>query len=182
MEVVDKVRYPFGRLIIFDDITKEMIGRWKITIRDLPVKLKDLLNETDPGFENSRYREGGWTVRQLIHHIADSHINAYIRFKLALTEDTPTIKPYLEDKWAELPDTMNTPIKYSVNIIEGIHARWFELLKSMTEDDFSRELYHPEQRRNLSLGQLTGMYDWHSRHHSEHLRIAMDNHKRGISL
>ena len=177
METEDKIQYPLGRMPIYEDISMDMIKGWVKTINTLPSKVKTLLTSNDSSFEKAKYRKDGWTVRQLIHHIADSHMNAYIRFKLGLTEETPTIKPYHQDLWAELNDTKKTPIESSIKILEGIHDRWVNLLKAMKEEDFKREVFHPEQQKKLTLGQLAGMYDWHSRHHLEHLKIASKNHK-----
>lgn len=113
------------------------------------------------------YREGGWTLRQTVHHIADSHINSLCRFKLALTEDRPSIRPYHEDKWAELADS-RMPVDVSLAIIDGVHARWAELLRSMTDADFKREFVHPETG-NWPLDKVAALYAWHSLHHAGHI-------------
>jgi uncharacterized damage-inducible protein DinB len=114
------------------------------------------------------YREGGWTVRQLIHHVPDSHMNAYIRFKLALTEEEPTIKPYDEGAWAKLSDTRGTPVAVSLATLENLHTRWVTLLKGMTEEEFQRKLRHPE-RGLVSLENNLALYAWHSKHHAAHI-------------
>jgi len=114
------------------------------------------------------YREGGWTLRQTVHHVADSHINSFCRFKLALTEDDPpTIRPYYEDRWADLPDS-NLPVEVSLKIIEGVHQRWTRMLKTMTDADFEREFIHPETGP-WKLEKALAMYAWHSRHHTAHI-------------
>lgn len=113
------------------------------------------------------YRPGGWTVRQTVHHVADSHLNALTRFKLALTEDVPTIRPYDEARWAELGDS-SLPLDSSMQIIEGLHLHWTTLLHSMSDDDFSRKLIHPDSGE-WTLGQMLGLYSWHSRHHTAHI-------------
>lgn len=179
---IDKIRYPFGRMPVYDDISSEMLDNWIETIGKLPNDLKNLISDINPSLEMAKYREGGWTIKQLIHHIADSHVNAYIRLKLALTEDAPIIKPYYEERWAELVDTFETPIQLSIQILEGIHGRMYCLLKAMSSEDFKRTYYHPEHKINISLAQLTGMYDWHSRHHLEHIKIAKQNYENGIIL
>jgi hypothetical protein len=115
------------------------------------------------------YRPGGWTVRQLVHHIADSHLNAIIRFKLALTEQEPSIKPYDEGAWAKLPDTTNTPPEVSLTLIEALHHRWTVLLRSMGSEDYRRTLFHPEHRRSFSLDEMLVTYSWHSAHHLRHI-------------
>jgi hypothetical protein len=114
------------------------------------------------------YREDGWTVRQVVHHVADSHMNAYIRCKLALTEDWPTIKPYDEAAWANLPDSRWLPIDGSLALITALHRRWVELLEAMTDDDFRKGYNHPERGR-ADLAKTLSMYDWHSRHHTAHI-------------
>ena len=115
------------------------------------------------------YRPGGWTVRQLIHHIADSHLNSYVRFRWALTEDTPVIKAYDEKEWAELPDAQSAPIKYSLNLLKAVHGRWSLLLERMSPDDFEKELSHPEWKYNLSLNDMVQLYHWHGSHHLAHI-------------
>ena len=114
------------------------------------------------------YREGGWTVRQLVHHVPDSHLNSYVRFKLALTEAEPTIKPYDEKLWAELPDSQDTPVETSLSLLENLHRRWVVLLRSMKPADFARVFNHPE-RGPVSLDWALAMYAWHGRHHTAHV-------------
>ena len=115
------------------------------------------------------YRPGGWTVRQLVHHIPDSHLNSYIRFKLALAEDSPTIKPYDQAVWATLADTRKTPPAMSLELLEALHARWVVLLRSMSHAQFGRTLRHPEYRRTFTLEQMLAQYGWHSEHHLRHI-------------
>jgi hypothetical protein len=117
---------------------------------------------------NTPYREGGWTVRQVIHHVPDSHMNAYIRFKLALTEHEPTIKPYEEAAWAELSDTRDTPIEVSLALLENLHARWVILLRSMSEADFAKQFRHPALGV-VPLEKNVALYAWHCRHHLAHI-------------
>jgi uncharacterized damage-inducible protein DinB len=117
----------------------------------------------------THYRPGGWTVKQLVHHVPDSHLNAYTRFKLALTEDEPTIKTYDEAKWAELADSQKVPIDVSLDLLDSLHQRWVALLRSMDPSDFNRGLRHPEHERIVTLEQLLGLYAWHSRHHVAHI-------------
>ncbi|MEP7170972.1 MAG: YfiT family bacillithiol transferase, partial [Bacteroidota bacterium] len=110
-----------------------------------------------------------WTVRQTIHHLADSHMNAYSRFRLALTEDNPTIKPYMEAKWAELPDAKTSPVKYSLDILRNLHKRWVMLLKTLDKEQLKKTFHHPDKGRNVSLEETIGLYSWHSNHHLAHI-------------
>lgn len=114
------------------------------------------------------YRPGGWTVRQVIHHVPDSHMNAYVRFKLALTEDTPTIKPYDEAAWATLDDARTTPVETSLTLLDSVHDRWVRVLRAMRSEDFERRLMHPEHG-HLNLDELLAMYEWHGKHHTAHI-------------
>lgn len=166
---LEKLKYPIGRFSIPDKISEEDIKRYIIDIEELPDKLRNLISNLSDEKLNTPYRPNGWTVKQLIHHIADSHMNSYLRFKLALTEDTPTIKPYYEDKWAELADYKNTSADISLTLIESLHKRWVNLLNSMNEKDFEKSFFHPEQGKEYSLDELTALYSWHSKHHYAHI-------------
>jgi len=115
------------------------------------------------------YRDGGWTVRQVIHHVPDSHMNAYTRCKLGLTEDAPTIKPYDEARWAELPDAKSPLVEESLAMLEGLHARWVYMLRHMKPADFARVIQHPEWSGPMSLDQVLALYEWHCRHHTAHI-------------
>lgn len=138
------------------------------SIANLPTNLTAAVDGLNDEQLDTPYRDGGWTLRQTVHHVADSHINSLCRFKLALTEDeTPTIRPYYEDRWAELADS-RLPVDVSLAIIVGVHARWTELLKNMSDTDFTREFTHPETG-NWTLESVLGLYAWHSRHHTAHI-------------
>jgi len=132
-------------------------------IAALPGKVRGLLANLNPARLDTKYKN--WSVRQIVHHLADSHVNAYIRFKLALTEENPTIKPYDESKWAELPDTKSADVGPSLSMLEAVHARWVTVLKAMAEADFARTYLHPEYQKRFSLGEALGLYAWHCRHH-----------------
>ncbi len=138
------------------------------TLRQLPDRLREVTAGLNHAQLDTPYREGGWTVRQVIHHLADSHANAYIRYRLALTEDWPTIKPYDEAAWAELADCRKLPIDVSMAIIAGMHARWVSLLESLSEEDFRRGYNHPELGKQ-ALSIVLAMYAWHARHHTAHI-------------
>ena len=163
-------RYPVGKFQ-----PEEIVERRSLidVIRRLPRNINSAVANLDDSQLDTPYREGGWTLRQTVHHVADSHINSLCRFKLALTEDSaPTIRPYYEDRWAELADS-RMPVDVSLKIIEGVHARWTSLLESMTEADFRREFIHPETGR-WTLGGVLAMYAWHSRHHTAHITSTRD--------
>lgn len=158
------LRYPIGRFAPTAAADRDASID---TLRALPERLRAAVDDLDTSQLDTPYREGGWTVRQLIHHVADSHANAYVRFKLALTEDTPTIKPYDEAAWARLADS-ELPIDVSLTLIEALHRRWVSLLESMGDADFARAYIHPENGRQ-DLGTVLALYDWHSRHHTTHI-------------
>ncbi len=118
---------------------------------------------------DTAYREGGWTVKQVVHHVADSHMNSLIRFKLGLTEDNPTIKPYDENEWVKLADTQNLPVNVSLTLLHALHIRLHELLKNMSRTDLDRTLFHPEHKKEFTLWEFLGLYAWHGRHHTAHI-------------
>ncbi len=165
---LDQLRYPVGKFKKPEVVDADRRAQWIATIEALPGKLRDAVQNLTPEQLETPYRPGGWTVRQLVHHIADSHMNAYIRFKLALTENNPTIKPYEEALWAELPDSKE-PIEYSLQIVDAVHHRWVRILKAMSVEDFQKTYHHPDQQSDVSLSNALGMYDWHSRHHLAHI-------------
>ncbi len=164
---MDKNRYPIGSYQAKKSISPRDVAKWIDDIKKLPAKLRSEVSDLTDEQLDTAYREGGWTVRQLVHHIADSHINSYTRFKLALTEDRPTIKPYLQDEWANLPDT-SMSINVSLQLIEALHKRWSVLLKSLDEDQLNRELIHPESG-TVVLKSMIGNYAWHGNHHLAHI-------------
>lgn len=161
-------RYPIGRFTFPEAATREQLQEWIREIAEAP----DLLRAAVAGLSgdqlNTPYRAGGWTLRQVVHHVPDSHMNGYIRFKLALTEDVPTIKPYDEARWAALPDDSTTPIDVSLALLDSLHHRWVRLLEAMSKADFERRFRHPESG-TLSLEQYLAEYAWHGRHHAAHI-------------
>ncbi len=170
------MQYPIGKFDRNAPVTDEMIPDLIEQIRTLPHQIANLLNISDASNLENTYREGGWTGLQVIHHLADSHMNAYIRFKLALTEDNPTIKTYKQDAWAELADNL-LEADVSLGILRGIHRRWAAIMKDMTPADFDRTFHHPEQNRDITLRTTMAMYAWHGVHHLEHLRIVISQNK-----
>jgi hypothetical protein len=162
------LRYPIGRYQLVEYSSAEKESRLA-DILFLPRLLEFALLNLDEHQLNTPYREEGWTINQVVHHVADSHMNAFIRFKLGLTEDTPTIKPYIQDKWGETSDVLHVPVNYSITLIHSLHHRWYELLKSMTDEDWQRTLFHPEQKREITLWEMLLIYAWHGKHHAAHI-------------
>ncbi len=168
MPVLDDLRYPIGHFkapaIHSADVRVVQIR----TLKLLPERLTSAVAGLSNNQLDTPYRDGGWTVRQLVHHLADSHANAYVRMKLALTEDWPTIKPYDESAWAELADARWLPVEISLNLIAALHVRWVSLLEAMPDEDYHKGYVHPESGRQ-NLAQVLALYDWHSRHHTAHI-------------
>ena len=174
METVEQVlRYPIGKETDDSFYSSEYSEQTKTVllnnIRMLPAMLEHAVQNLDKLQLETPYRQGGWSVHQLVHHVADSHMNAVVRFKLALTEDNPTVKPYNEAAWAELPDVKNLPINISLTLLHALHARWYQLMYDMNEEQWQRTIYHPERKRTLTLWELLKSYSWHSRHHTAHI-------------
>ena len=170
----DLLRYPIGR----PQLPKELLSSAERTaliqqIAELPAQLTTAAKAVGGvGLERS-YRSGGWNGRQVIHHVADSHINAYVRFRLALTEDNPTIKPYEESAWTELPDVAATPITVSLALLEALHTRWVALLLHLNDAQWQRTFYHPGNERTSTLEQTLALYAWHGQHHLAHLQLLL---------
>ena len=165
---MEDLRYPIGKYVP-QPFSEKQLQDWLIDIKFLPAHLENAVLNLDESQINTAYRPEGWTVKQLIHHVADSHMNAYIRFKLGLTEENPTIKTYDEAAWANLIDTQNLPVNISFTLLHALHARWVEILKGMATDDWNRTVYHPEQKKDITLWYLLGMYAWHGKHHVAHI-------------
>lgn len=165
--MIEDLRYPIGGFDKNFEATPELRSEFIKTIADLPKKIREAVEGLSDDKLDTPYRPGGWTVRQTVHHVADSHINSLCRFKLALTEENPTIRPYFEDRWAELGDSF-LPVEVSLKILEGIHHRWVILLESLTDEDFQRTLIHPESG-DWTIEKLLALYAWHSRHHTAHI-------------
>jgi uncharacterized damage-inducible protein DinB len=162
-------RYPVGKYEAkpFSIDRKE---EWIADIKFLPNLLEAALHNLDEAQLQTPYRDGGWTLHQVAHHVADSHMNAYIRFKLGMTEDNPTIKPYEEKAWADLEDVRQLPVNISITLLFALHERWTTFLRSIPDDAWeSRSVVHPEYGQQMSLWYLLGMYAWHSRHHVAHI-------------
>lgn len=162
------LRYPVGRFAALERSTPEQRRGWIDEIRRVPAELRRALEGLDESRLDTPYREGGWTIRQLVHHLANSHVNAYVRFRLALTEESPTIRPYDQESWARLPDASGGPVELSASLLEALHGRWVLLLESLGPEDFSRPVLHPESGR-MTVDLLLQTYAWHGRHHVAHV-------------
>jgi hypothetical protein len=161
------LRYPIGKFRPPTEESAALRAEQIRAIRELPGALREAVSRLSDVQLDTPYREGGWTVRQVVHHLGDSHMNSFVRFKLALTEDCPTVKPYNEAAWAQLPDSLQ-PVEDSLLLVESLHARWTALLEAMSEDDFKREFIHPESGCQ-SLSRSVAIYAWHGRHHTAHI-------------
>src|SRR5712692_1840886 len=158
------VRYPIGKFQRPEKLTRAERRALIDQIAAAPLQMRKAVSGLRDQQLDTPYREGGWTVRQVVHHVPDSHLNAYCRFKLALTEAHPTIRPYDEARWAELSDSRDTPVETSLAMLESLHDRWTRLLRAMSDDNFRRTLNHPESGV-MTLDALLGLYGWHGRHH-----------------
>ncbi|MBC7720620.1 MAG: putative metal-dependent hydrolase [Pedobacter sp.] len=161
-------RYPIGKYEPkpFSEKQKEA---WLADIQFLPRLVEQAIENLDEAQLETPYRDGGWTVQQLVHHIADSHMNAYIRFKLGLTETNPTIKPYEEQEWALLADNDLVPINVSITLLYAMHQRWLATISNLSDEQWERTVYHPASQKSMSLWFLLGLYAWHGKHHVAHI-------------
>lgn len=163
-------RYPIGKFQHEGELTQELIAGWIQDIADLPGEVRKAVAELHDDQLETPYRSGGWTARQVVHHMADSHLNAFVRFKLALTEDKPVIKPYDEASWAELAD-YTMPVEISLQLLEALHARWVVLLRSISAAELQRTFIHPDSGV-ITVAKNIGVYAWHGRHHVAHLKMV----------
>ncbi len=168
MTELDDLRYPIGKHNVRGPIDAANVKAAIRDIRELPDRLAAAVAGLNDKQLDTPYRPGGWTLRQVVHHLPDSHLNAYVRMRLALTEDVPVIKTYDEERWAELADARTLGVDPSLSLLRGLHGRWVSLLEGLSSAEFERELIHPEAGK-FSIAQLTGLYGWHSRHHVAHI-------------
>ena len=161
-------RFPIGPFTFDPDVTPDKRQLAIAAIRETPARLRAAVTGLTPDQIETPYRDGGWTVRQVVHHVPESHMNAFVRFKLALTEDKPTIKPYEEDLWVRLPDIPRVPIETSLTLLDALHQRWNAILESMSPAQFTRPLIHP-QHGEVRLDWMLQLYAWHGRHHTAHV-------------
>jgi uncharacterized damage-inducible protein DinB len=170
-------RYPIGEYESKPFSIPQKI-EWLADIKFLPMQVENAILNLDENQLHTPYREGGWTVHQLVHHIADSHINAYCRFKVTLTENNPTIKTYEEQRWAEMNDVKKLPVNISITLLHALHARWYEALKYVIDDEWNnRTAYHPGLKKTVRLWYLLGLYAWHGRHHVAHINSLRERMK-----
>ncbi|GAB3225384.1 bacillithiol transferase BstA [Hymenobacter seoulensis] len=164
------LRYPIGQAVLPDEpLDRGTRTAYMAQIATLPDQVRATVAGLTPAQLDTPYRPGGWSVRQVLHHLPDSHMNSYIRFKLALTEDNPTVRPYEEQAWAELLDTEATPVAVSLALLEALHIRWVKLLRNLTDAQWARTFYHPGTQRKFTLDQALVLYAWHGRHHLAHI-------------
>jgi hypothetical protein len=169
-------RFPIGKFHYEGTPSEDQRAKFIAEIEQVPAGIRSAVKNLSPQQLDTPYRDGGWTVRQVVHHVPDSHMNAYVRFKLALTEEEPTIKPYAEDRWAKLDDSRSTPVEVSLALLENLHLRWVRLLRSLTLEDWKRTFKHPELGV-VALEKNLALYAWHGKHHIAHiteLRKRMD--------
>ena len=171
---IESLSFPIGRAQLPESALSPA-ERTALTqqIADLPAQLTAVATAIGSTGLERPYRPGGWSGRQVIHHLADSHMNCYFRFRLALTEDNPTVRPYDEQAWAELPDVATTPISVSLALLEPLHTRWTTLMRHMSAEQWQRAFYHPGTQRDFTLDQALAMYAWHGQHHLAHLKLLL---------
>lgn len=170
---LEQLRYPIGQFKCPNPITSADISKWIITLETFPIKLEALVKHLTKSQLDTPYRPGGWTIRQTVHHVSDSHHHSYTRFKWALTEDTPLIKAYNEVKWAELSDSKTAPIQMSIEHLKAVHYKLVVLLRSLSNTDLKKRFIHPETNAEVFLDYNIGNYAWHSKHHYAHIENIM---------
>ncbi len=166
---IEHLKFPIGKFDKPIVITRDLLNTWISDISTFHNRLSNEVRSLTDEQLDTQYRPNGWTIRQVVHHCADSHMNSLTRLKLTLTEDKPTIKPYFEDRWADLLDTKSMPIQPSLHMLEGIHARWTVLLNNLTDDQLERVFVHPEHGKTFRVDEHIGIYAWHCNHHLAHI-------------
>ena len=172
---IERLKFPIGEYIPNKSPNETLLQQWIENIEIFPARVEDLIKGISTEKLNWKYRPNGWMVKQVIHHCADSHMNSIIRFKLALTEQTPTIRPYYEDRWADLNDSLTDEINESLNLLKGLHKKWTRLLKSLTKEQLEMEFVHPENGRKFNLAENIGIYAWHCNHHLAHIKNGINS-------
>ena len=174
VEQLYQLKFPIGEYNPPKEINPQHVSDWIQSIESFPKKVKELTQHLTIEQKNWRYRPNGWKIKQVVHHCADSHINSITRFKLAVTEDNPTIRPYYEDRWAELIDSHDDNLEDSLMLLTGLHNKWVKLLKNFSATDLKKEFIHPEHGRKFVLDEAIGMYAWHCNHHLAHIKQGLD--------
>ncbi|MDG1331203.1 MAG: putative metal-dependent hydrolase [Crocinitomicaceae bacterium] len=169
------LRFPIGEFQMPTEVSTELKSSWIEMISAFPKKLKVLTKYLSSEDKHLPYRPGGWNIKQVVHHCADSHMNSIIRFKLSLTEDSPTIRPYHEDRWAELSDGTEEDLNDSIDLLTALHSKWTRLLTGLTEHDLQRKYVHPEHGTEVSILEAIGTYAWHCEHHLGHIKLGLEN-------
>lgn len=169
IEDIDFLRFPVGKFSSPAIISNTQINEWIRELEIFPAEVRRISASLTDHQLDTTYRPGGWTLRQVLHHLPDSHLNAYMRFKLAVTEDKPMIRPYDQDRWAECGDAKSAPVMLSVSLLESLHYRWVAFLRTLTEEQFHRIYIHPEHNKEFVLKEVLGMYVWHGKHHLAHI-------------
>ncbi len=172
---LEDLKFPIGPFKMPENVTSEILNNWIAEIQQLPNELINVVQNLSKKELKLIYRPNGWNIKQVVHHLADSHANALIRYKLTLTEENPTIKPYAEDLWAELVDSLDDDISYSLLLLKGLHHKWHLLLVSMDENHWERTYFHPQSKKTVALKEMIGLYAWHGKHHVAHIKQALEN-------
>lgn len=170
---LEALKLPIGPFSCPTHIVQEDLNRWKTNLQEFPAQLTALVQPLSVAQYDWHYRPDGWTIKQVVHHLADSHMNAFVRLKLSLTEDSPVIRPYEEALWAQLADGLSNDLSASLKILEGVHERWFYLLDHLSEKDWHKMYFHPQHQKLVELNEMLGLYDWHCRHHLAHIKQAI---------
>ncbi|MEM9885520.1 MAG: YfiT family bacillithiol transferase [Bacteroidota bacterium] len=170
---LEQLKYPIGHYKAPETITTTQLLHWTNEIRELPKILTRTVNGLTEDELNTPYRPGGWTIRQVVHHLPDSHMNAYVRFKLALTESNPSIRPYYEDRWAELEASKTAAIEPSLFLLNALHRKWIVLIQSCSEAELKKTFFHPESKASSSLAFNIGNYAWHGKHHLAQIKNGL---------
>nr|WP_199157798.1 putative metal-dependent hydrolase [Pedobacter sp. ASV2] len=170
---LEKLKYPIGKFIMPEIFDERQMESWISEIEALPEQIKQATENLNEDELNKTYRPGGWTLRQVVHHIPDSHMNAYIRFKQAITEDIPIIRPYYEERWAETEEAKNGNIELSLTLLAALHQRWVVFLKTLNPEEYQRKYIHPAIGKELTLANMLGTYAWHGKHHLAHITNAI---------
>lgn len=172
---IEKLKYPTGKFTATGVYNADEVKRYIEEIKKLPAFVEETVKGLNKEQLTYCYRPGSWNVKQIVHHLADSHANFHTRLRLTLTEDTPTIKPYDENKWAKLADSNNDDLEPSILILKGVHKRAVDLLQTLNEKDYAREYFHPEHKKTFNLLWALGLYAWHGKHHTEQIKVALQH-------